>query len=151
MINCRKSFNVTQVRRVIGIVVAALLYCLTSNVSAASSLRETVCVASTAAKLSKEAASRVSGMVAVAKKHQLGIAGAFLTVFLRNDSMDEVNRGLVAGSGLLRHLLAKQRDFGEWPTDVKFPVHTDQPCQPGQVFIEISILLNEKPLTDPQR
>jgi hypothetical protein len=107
-------------------------------------------VGSESSGLDGDAIKKLDALVERAAAYPAGIAGTFVTVFLRGESLADLRLGLAAASALTKHI--EGNAFARtWPVDLKFLAHQEQPCSLARVLVEVSVLLNEKPLLDPKR
>lgn len=117
---------------------------------AASYYRDTVCVGTESRELEGDAIDKIDVLVERAAAYPSGVAGMFVTVFLGGESLADLRRGLAAASALTKNL-EDRKHARTWPADLKFLVHHEQPCSSARVLVEVSVVLNERPLADPKR
>lgn len=131
---------------------ASLLFGLLLSVhapaEAARSLRDTVCITPGVTVLDSEAAGKIGKLIAASARHG-AVVGAFVSVFVRDDSLANLRDGISAASALLGHLKLADGDVRNWPFDFKvFPL-LERSCRSG-VLIELTIAFDEIPLVDPK-
>lgn len=129
---------------------AALSVAAMGSARAASFYRDTVCVSSQSKELDGEAVKTIDALVDRAATYPSGVAGTFVTVFTRGESVADLGHGLAAASALTKYLESSEY-VRAWPADLRFLAQHDQPCPSARVLVELSLFLNEKPLVDPTR
>ena len=130
--------------------VTALCVAGVGSAQAASYYRDTMCVEPKLRELDSDAVKKVEVLIEKASASPLGIAGTFVTVFLRGASLADLDHGLAAASALTKHVGGNER-ARTWPIDLKFLAYQEQPCPSSHVLVEVSVLLNEQPLVDQKR